>query len=286
MTGVSFSSLLRCPICHSALRESADDLRCEKDGNHAFPRAGQYIVFTEANPGKYDADYAERYAFLWSYGYETRHSGLVESLYRSVGSLAAEALAEMREASPAVIDCGCGTGRAIADASLLVPSAQFLGVDLSPAKLTLASRILLGSEPVVSVLPQLGFETPQTIRGRGLKNVTLARADALSLPVKDGSADLTFCVNLLDRVDDPERAVRELRRTLRRGGGLILTTPLNWGRADLWTKFPDGNNLVEMIRQCGFEIRTWFDQLIYREALDRRGSVEEFTTLVISARAA
>ncbi len=276
--------LLRCPRCRLPLQRQDGALACEN--KHIFRCDGPYIVFAhDSEQSKYNQAYANRYAFLWAYGYETSHSGLVESLYRSVGALVADALAEMRKGDPIIIDCGCGTGRSIADAAMLAPSGQFLGVDLSSAKLELAAKILRGTKPVEAILPDYGFGDPLSISGRGLSNVILVQADALQLPFQDSRADLLLSVNLLDRVEDPTLALREARRVLRSGGALILTTPLNWTKASQWNMYPDAKALISVVENCGFSVKTWFDQLLYREILDARGSVEEFATLVISGRA-
>lgn len=280
----TFINLLRCPTCHTPLRSLPGKLVCAK--KHIFRSSGRYIIFKrDRNQGKYDEDYSKRYAFLWAYGYETRHSGAVESLYRSVGALVAESLADIAKSNPVAVDCGCGTGRCIADAALVMPSARFVGVDLSTAKLDLAAQILKGQSVVRGSLPGYGFAEPLSIKGRRLKNVLLAQADVMSLPLQDRSADLALFVNLLDRVPDPHAALREAHRILRSGGALVLTTPLNWTKPKLWRKYPNAKALRDLISNCGFIIKIWFDQLLYREILDGRGSVEEFATLVISAQA-
>jgi SAM-dependent methyltransferase len=45
-----------------------------------------------------------------------------------------------------------------------------------------------------------------------------------ALPVEDGSYDLVLCSQVLEHVEDPAGAVRELGRVLRPGGRLLLTT--------------------------------------------------------------
>jgi SAM-dependent methyltransferase len=45
-----------------------------------------------------------------------------------------------------------------------------------------------------------------------------------ALPVEDGSYDVVLCSQVLEHVDDPAQAVRELGRVLRSGGRLLLTT--------------------------------------------------------------
>ena len=279
------ADVLRCPLCRSPFERRPTALHCKEKSDHIFAFERPYPVFApDIDQGKYDEAYAARYAFLWAYGYEARHSGLVESLYRSVSALAGELLALVQRDSPVIIDCGCGTGRCIADASALTPSGCFVGVDASFAKLDLADRILRGSAPVEGELRDCGFDTRFKIRVRGLANVFLLQADALRLPVADAAADLFLCINLLDRVEGgPRSALLEARRALRAGGGLVLTTPMNWTTSEIWRDYPDADSLLALITECGFEVATWFDELSYREILDGRGSFEEFSTLVCSA---
>lgn len=280
-------NVLRCPTCRVQLRQRNGALECEKNPAHAFTSDGAYIVFdTKFDNDKYDEEYSTRYAFLWAYGYESRNSGLVESLYRSVTALVAEAVAATQIVDPLFVDCGCGTGRSTSDAVRLEPRGRFIGVDASSAKLKLASQILCGTEPIQQALPTYGFPNPLTISGRGLSNVILAQANAAALPLESGVADLVLSVNLLDRVASPRNVLLEARRVLRGGGTLVLTTPMNWRTEQEWSEYPDAAALLALLRDCGYHVETWFDQLQYREILDARGSVEEFTTLVVSALAA
>jgi len=276
---------LRCPSCRSLLTEQPEALHCVSEPTHRYPFQRGYAVFApQIGQGKYDEAYAKRYAFLWAYGHETRHSGMVESLYRSVGALVAEALISTPHETPLVIDCGCGTGRCTADGAALAPAAAFIGVDASFAKLDLAQRILIGSEGVSGDLLDAGFTTPFTIRSRSLDNVLLLQADGRSLPIADRVADVFLSVNLLDRVEGgPKAGLQEARRVVRPGGTLIVTTPMNWTTSQIWREYPTAESLLTLIRDIGFEPKTWFDNLSYREILDGRGSFEEFTTLVCSA---
>lgn len=279
--------LLRCPMCHTPLRQREKVLECERDPLHTFACDGPYIVFDSSiDQGKYDEEYSARYAFLWAYGYESRNSGLVESLYRSVSSLVAETLEGTPTNELLFVDCGCGTGRSTSDAAKLAPLARFLAVDASSWKLNLAAKILTGAEPIQEALPKYGFPNPLTIRGRGLTNVILAQADAAALPLDSGIADVVLSVNLLDRVASPRNVLQEARRVLRPRGTLVVTTPMNWCTEQVWRQYPDATALLALLQDCGFRVETWFDQLQYRETLDGRGSLEEFTTLVVSCRAA
>ncbi len=50
------------------------------------------------------------------------------------------------------------------------------------------------------------------------------RGTAEELPVEDGSYDLVLCLQVLEHVDDPDRAVRELHRVTRPGGRVLAST--------------------------------------------------------------
>ena len=150
--------------------------------------------------------------------------------------------------------------------------------------LELAARIVRGDEPVEVDLSAQGFGT-LGIRGRGRRNVHLLRADVEDLPVADGCAELALSINIIDRLPHgPERAFAECHRILRPGGTLIFTDPLNWTTAALWEKYGQADTILRLLREIGFHLETWFDALAYREILDPRGSIEEFTTLVVRAR--
>jgi SAM-dependent methyltransferase len=54
--------------------------------------------------------------------------------------------------------------------------------------------------------------------------------DILSLPVRSECADLVVCTEVLEHVFDTDKALTELRRVLKPGGALLLSTPLIMGR--------------------------------------------------------
>ena len=103
-------------------------------------------------------------------------------------------------AGPAVIvDVGCGDGSALEAAKAHNPAHRFAGIDWSADALRLA-------------------------HGCGLM-VVRGAVSAPGLPVADGAADVVIMSELIEHLVDPDGAVAEVRRVLRPGGSLLLSTP-------------------------------------------------------------
>lgn len=94
-----------------------------------------------------------------------------------------------------VVDVGCGNGRI---GRLVAPHAkQYLGLDLSEAV----------------------YSFPNYLR---TENTQLCRASGTNLPLNDAVADVTICWGVLHHMDDPERALIELKRITRPNGAILI----------------------------------------------------------------
>jgi len=101
------------------------------------------------------------------------------------------------------LDVGCGPGQLTLVLARSLPHGSVVGVDVSEQVLALAR---------------------DKARRAGVHNASFVHGDALALPFGDGVFDLVVSSFLLPWVPDPDRALHEMRRVLRRGGRLGLVT--------------------------------------------------------------
>ncbi|MGW0334763.1 methyltransferase domain-containing protein [Streptomyces sp. NPDC003011] len=98
-----------------------------------------------------------------------------------------------------VLDIGCGDGTAAATAAPLLRGHRVIGVDWSQDALKRARAHLTS-----------------TIRGE---------LTGAGLPFADGTADAVLFSEVIEHLVDPDAALDEIRRVLRPGGHLMLSTP-------------------------------------------------------------
>jgi SAM-dependent methyltransferase len=116
---------------------------------------------------------------------------LVSRFLARIGSLV-EAHAPRR-----VLEVGCGEGVVIEYLAGRLPGARLDGVELDAGALARAQARCPGT--------------------------SLVRGDAYRLPFRPGSYDLVVCLEVLEHLAEPDRALRELRRVSR--GACLLSVP-------------------------------------------------------------
>jgi len=109
----------------------------------------------------------------------------------------ATALGAATERPLTILDIGCGDGTAAAAAAPLLTGHRVVGVDWSQDALARARTRL-----------------PYTVRG-----------ELTALPLRAAVADAVLFSEVIEHLVDPDTALAEIRRVLRPGGHLMLSTP-------------------------------------------------------------
>lgn len=96
-----------------------------------------------------------------------------------------------------ILEVGCGEGIVIRYLSERMPSVRFAGAEVDREALT---------------------------RGRvRCPTVSFVEADAYALPFRTGAYDLVLCLEVLEHLSEPGRALQEIRRVS--GGGCLVSVP-------------------------------------------------------------
>jgi SAM-dependent methyltransferase len=129
------------------------------------------------------------------------------------------------------LDLGCGDGRLTAE----LDAAELTAADVSPVALARAARRLPDAR-IVELEP-----------------------DA-ELPFDDGSFDLVLCAETIEHVRDVQLLLSEIRRVLRPGGTLALSTPAKLPLGPLpdplspHLRFLSRHSLRRLLDQLGFDV--------------------------------
>jgi malonyl-CoA O-methyltransferase len=110
-------------------------------------------------------------------------------------------LGELQVAPRAVLDLGAGTGRSTRALKRRYPKALVVAADIAPGMLAQARQ-----------------------QSRWLRRFERVRADAYTLPFRDGSFQLVFSSLMLQWCDDLDTVFAEIARVLAPGGLLLFST--------------------------------------------------------------
>ena len=141
-----------------------------------------------------------------------------------------ECLDPARLPSPArALDVGCAVGRSSFE--LARHCHEVVGIDFSRQFVAAASVLQRDGQLAYSRLeegarrsPAMAIVPKEIERGR----VRFEQGDAMALRGDLGTFDVVLAANLLCRLQEPARFLRQLPGLLRPGGQLILTTPCTW----------------------------------------------------------
>ncbi len=157
------------------------------------------------------------------------------------------------EAGMSVLDCGCGPGAITFGLAQAAAPGRVVGVDIERAMVDQATSLAAEA---------------------GIENVEFMVGDIYDLPFEDGEFDVVFSHSVTEHLSDPVRALRELRRVVKRGGvaGVVKTdwtfpfiVPESEGFSKFFELFEGGFNRIggslnrgrylgAYMREAGFDV--------------------------------
>jgi len=125
-----------------------------------------------------------------------------------------------------LLDCGCGPGTITVGLAEAVAPGQVTGIDLEESQLEAART---------------------TAQRCGVKNVEWKVASIYQLPFPDRAVDAVFSHALFEHLGEPEAALQEIRRVLRPGGIVALSSP-DWSGNLMAPHDPDVAQAIEVYK--------------------------------------
>ncbi|SCW35526.1 Ubiquinone/menaquinone biosynthesis C-methylase UbiE [Ruminococcaceae bacterium YRB3002] len=145
-------------------------------------------------------------------------------------------VASLMEAGDEVLECACGTG--------------MFSVKIAPRV-----RRLVATDFADGMLDRTRKKC------RDMHNVFVEKGDITDLQFEDGQFDKAVAANVIHLLDDPKKAIDELRRVVRPGGMIIIPTYIHIGKSVA----------AGMFNKAGANFKRHFDEESYREFFEEMG---------------
>ena len=182
-----------------------------------------------------------------------------------------------------ILEIGCGVGRWIALLAKRFPESSCWGIDYSYQMLKQANSFWLTGKDVTIDLSRKGFHETYIAKGSHIKNLKFGLADALELPFSSNSQNLIVNSFLLDRLEEPVPSLKEMFRVLKPRGRLIMITPLNFKKTEIWDTLYPANKIYDVLLNIGYNIIDWKEDMLINEPLDAHGNVIRWKCLGVVA---
>jgi SAM-dependent methyltransferase len=156
--------------------------------------------------------------------------------FRSRNSLILWALRRYFPNAQSMLEVGCGTGFVLAGVRNAFPQMRLVGGELFQAGLEVAARRVPDAE--------------------------LLELDARKLPF-EAEFDVVGAFDVLEHIEEDERALLEMHAVLRPGGGLVVTVPQHpalWSAVDQYSRHVRRyrrSELLTKLRDSGFDVVHW-----------------------------
>lgn len=171
-----------------------------------------------------------------------------------------------------IVEIGCSVGRWISALAKAYSNATCWGIDYSYQMLKRANEFWVEGKEIEINLTNKGFFR-KSIVGEELNNLQFGLAKAENLPFGECTQDLVLNSFLIDRLENPKKGLEEMYRILKPNGKLIVVTPLNFNKAEHWKTYFPVDKLATILKEIGFKVLDWKEDILIEEPLDFRGNM-------------
>lgn len=187
--------ILVCPLCRAKLKKGKNALECSR--GHSFESGEVPILLGEI--GEEQVKEREEEDKLSKDYIEQREQFLYSRLVNKRWN---ETILDLIDSKPKnILELGCGTGILLRDLKEKFKSSKVFAFDLS-------------------------YEMAKYANTKNRGNVVVADVEAM--PFRDNSFDLIIARGVLHHVPSLGKALKEIRRVLRKGGVFVLSEPNNF----------------------------------------------------------
>lgn len=154
-----------------------------------------------------------------------------------------------------IVELGCGMAYHMYPLSKSYQSDTFIGFDTSYQMLKMAYDLWINNDERKTeiIIPASVQGFPETkIERKSSTNIHLGLSRADLLPMDDESCDVVYSCFLWDRMPDLQEFVQEQKRILKKGGRMIIITPLNYRSEDHWKNWYGVEVLKTKVAALGF----------------------------------
>jgi SAM-dependent methyltransferase len=192
-------------------------LRVERD---------DHLPFDEARAEIYDQSF---YPIVTHFTYALQPSAAARLKF------VRQVVQSMRAEQSNVADLGCGSGVILSEILMLKRGWRGHGLDISQESIKYARKLAAHK----GVKERASFQT----------------GDIMTLPYADESLDLVVASEIIEHMPEPLKVISEIRRTLRVGGKLVLTMPVESHTPAHIHALNSGEDLRALCERSGFRVR-------------------------------
>lgn len=127
-----------------------------------------------------------------------------EPFYASLAKELSVLATRIDSPNPLCLEFGFGAGRILFEILKSLPSARIIGVEISPSMIEASRNLLNGMA------------------------INFVEGSIEKAPIQGNTADLTVCINVLDRVKDTTGAAQELIRVTRKDGFILVVSAFDY----------------------------------------------------------